>query len=272
MPRTQVMSSHRTAREVVKGAGMNIQKEDEIIEESSLDILANGVGRVLMIKRSTPVRLLLYGEESQVYSKSRNVRDFLAEKNIALASDDTLSLDQNSELSPNMTIEIWRNGVQTISEKRPVDFNVERIQDPNQATDYRQVQKAGVKGEKMVTFEVNMKNGQEISRREIQSVVTKQPETEVVVVGAKPSFGGDFAAALSKLRACEAGGSYSNKNNPSYRGAYQFDYRTWANRGGYYDPADAPPEVQDQAARELYVRRGWQPWPVCGSSIPDVYR
>ena len=117
-----------------------------------------------------------------------------------------------------------------------------------------------------------MRNGQEVDRKEIQSVEIEKPSEQVEIVGAKPNFNGDFAAALAKLRACEAGGDYANKRNPSYRGAYQFGYTTWGYYGGYYDPADAPPEVQDQAARDLYVRRGWQPWPHCGSGLPDTFR
>ncbi|NDH11670.1 MAG: hypothetical protein EBY44_08100 [Actinobacteria bacterium] len=44
----------------------------------------------------------------------------------------------------------------------------------------------------------------------------------------------------------------------------QFDYPTWQAVGGTGDPAVAPPEEQDARARELYARRGPQPWPECG--------
>lgn len=66
------------------------------------------------------------------------------------------------------------------------------------------------------------------------------------------------------LRLCESGNNYANKNNSKYRGAYQYDFSTWANYGGYYDPADAPPEVQDAKFAETYARRGATPWPHCG--------
>ncbi|RMH71483.1 MAG: transglycosylase, partial [Actinomyces sp.] len=49
-----------------------------------------------------------------------------------------------------------------------------------------------------------------------------------------------------------------------YRGAYQFDRQTWRTVGGTGDPAAAPPAEQDARARELYARRGSQPWPICG--------
>ena len=78
--------------------------------------------------------------------------------------------------------------------------------------------------------------------------------------------GGD---AWAKLRACESGGNYQ-AISPSgkYRGAYQFDQRTWEGVGGVGDPVDASPEEQDLRARILYSRSGSRPWPVCGRYLP----
>jgi hypothetical protein len=68
-----------------------------------------------------------------------------------------------------------------------------------------------------------------------------------------------------KLRWCESSDRYDAVSpSGTYRGAYQFDYATWQTVGGTGDPALAPPTEQDARARELYARRGWYPWPVCG--------
>lgn len=70
----------------------------------------------------------------------------------------------------------------------------------------------------------------------------------------------DWAA----LRRCESGGNYANRNNPRYRGAYQFSFRTWATVGGTGDPAEASPDEQDQRAALLFQRSGRGQWPTCG--------
>lgn len=77
--------------------------------------------------------------------------------------------------------------------------------------------------------------------------------------------GGPSEAQWARLRQCESGGNY-RAVNPSgkYRGAYQFDYRTWAAMGGSGDPAAASPAEQDLRAKMLYDLRGWRPWPECG--------
>ena len=133
-------------------------------------------------------------------------------------------------------------------------------------------QQAGELGKKVVSYELTLHDGKEAERKEIQSVIEKEPVKRIVKRGNKSAFGGDFAAALAKLRSCEGGYSSWNKAGPYY-GAYQFDQRTWsANAPAGAEYGNATPAQQDQAARNLYVSRGWSPWPHCGASLPDSYR
>jgi len=270
--RRLVMSAYQTPTQIAKHAGVSLQDEDTARLQMTSHLLRDGASEEMIIDRAVPVQLILYGKDSTVYTQATTVGRFLEEKHITLGAKDTISKAVTAAVTPNMKLEIWRNGKQTVTKEEAVDFETEEIQDANREVGYRQVKTAGVKGKKMVTYEIIMKNGREVSKKTIQTVVIKQPSKQVEIVGAKPSFSGDFAAALAKLRACESGGNYANKNNSLYRGAYQFGYTTWGNRYGIYDPADASPAQQDAAARELYVRRGWQPWPVCGANLPDTYR
>lgn len=68
--------------------------------------------------------------------------------------------------------------------------------------------------------------------------------------------GGDLPPCEVKQR--ESGGDYRAVNPTgcggySCGGAWQFDPRTWNGYGGYEFAQDAPPEVQDAKARELYA-------------------
>lgn len=63
-----------------------------------------------------------------------------------------------------------------------------------------------------------------------------------------------------RIAQCESGTFYGNKNNPKYRGAYQYSYSTWGNYKGYADPADAPPEVQDERFYLSFAQSGTSPW------------
>src|SRR5215217_9233211 len=68
---------------------------------------------------------------------------------------------------------------------------------------------------------------------------------------------------LEALRWCESTNDYTADTGNGYYGAYQFDLSTWWWLG--YDgwPSEAAPEVQDQAAVDLYNYSNWDAWPSC---------
>lgn len=68
---------------------------------------------------------------------------------------------------------------------------------------------------------------------------------------------------LERIAQCESGGSYTARNSESSAsGKYQFLTSTWRSFGDPRWPtaADAPPEVQEAAARRLYAALGTRPW------------
>lgn len=260
--RKKIMSAYRTPAQIIEHAEIEYRVEDKA--EVNMPI---GGAMQLSITRATPLTLVLYGKKETIYTHEKTVNGLLNEKNITLGENDALSLDKNTAITADMVIELWREGKQTITQEEDVQYSVEQIQDVDREVGFREIKTPGVKGKRTATYEIEMRNGIEISRREIQSVVITEPKMQVELVGAKSPFGGDLAAAFAALRQCESGGNYANKRNPLYRGAYQFSYQTWANNGGYHDPADAPPALQDAAALALYERRGWQPWPACSKKL-----
>ena len=270
--RIKVMSPYRTARQIIESAGMELRDEDETTMTVNADLVNDGSGVQLTIDRATEFSLKLYGKMVTAYTQADTVEQMLKEKGITLAPQDTLAIAKDTPITAGMKVEIWRNGKQTFTQEEAIAPTVRQVQDADQPVGYKKVQSAGKTGKKTVTYEIVMKNGKETSRKVIQTVVLEKAEERVEVVGSKPDFGGDFAAALLKLRTCESGNNYANKNNSLYRGAYQYSFDTWGNRYGIYDPADASPAQQDAAVRETYLRRGWQPWPNCGANLPDTYR
>jgi hypothetical protein len=79
----------------------------------------------------------------------------------------------------------------------------------------------------------------------------------------------DVFLACTRAHESDTAGGYSAVSpSGTYRGAYQFDARTWAgavSRAGFEEwagvPADqVPADVQDAAALQLYSERGNQPW------------
>ena len=79
-----------------------------------------------------------------------------------------------------------------------------------------------------------------------------------------PLPAGTTEAHWAALRSCESTNNYKAVSRTGkYRGAYQFDMKTWRSVGGTGDPAKAPPWEQDFRAYLLFKARGSQPW-TCG--------
>jgi hypothetical protein len=77
----------------------------------------------------------------------------------------------------------------------------------------------------------------------------------------------DVGDVWTRLRNCESGGQYGTNTGNGFYGAYQFHPRTWRTLGFPGLPHQAPPEMQDDAARRLQARSGWGQWPVCSRRI-----
>ena len=273
---TKIVTAYRTAKQIAKQAGITVHDADKTTLSPSKDPIADGTVEVMNIERATAFTFEFYGKVTQDYTMARTIGDMLKEKRITMGKDDGISPSVSTPITAGMTVKLWRNGVQTITTEEDVAFTTRQVKDADHKVGYKQVQIKGENGKRTVTYEINIQKGVEVSRKEVNSNVTKQPVEQVEVVGTKFSntFSGSFAEALARLRSCESGGNYANTRNSKYRGAYQYDYSTWANYQGIYDPADAPPAVQDQKAWETYQRRGWSPWPSCRNTqgLQDIYR
>lgn len=183
--RQTILTARSVGREIAEEAGLVVQDEDSMRLERSVNLLEDGPGMRLTIERATPVTLMLYGEVQEMYTQAATVGEFLEERAIMLDASDTLSVDRTQRLERNMTIEIWRDGVQTVTVVEPIDFSVRQVLDSDQLVGHREVDTPGVKGAKNVVYEIVRQDGVEIERRVIQEVVTAQPREQIEVVGNK---------------------------------------------------------------------------------------
>ena len=272
--RQKVFTPYQSARQIVEDVGVELYPEDETELIRSEDILHQGSGLDLVIKRATPFELTLYGETSTARTQAKTVGGMLKEKGIRLGENDRVSASLDDPITSDSKLRVWREGRQTITVDEGVDFEVEKIQDADHEIGYREVKTAGVKGSRSVTYEIVIQDGKEVSRKEIASIKKSDPVKQVEVVGTKMknSFNGSFAQALARLRSCE--GSYTSNTGNGYYGAYQYDVSTWGGFKGYSVASEAPASVQDEKAWLTYKARGWQPWPSCRISqgLQDIYR
>lgn len=255
-----VMSAYQTPKQIAAHAGIELRDEDEADVALSQDFVADGASLRMSVDRATSIKLTLYGKSDIVYTQALTVADFLKEKDIELGKDDDMSLDPSTPISPDMALSIWRNGKQTITQEEAIPFPTEKIQDANRDPSFKQVNTPGEDGKKMVTYEIVMQNGVEVSRVAIQTVVTKEPVKQVETVGTKFNYtGGPLSEAqIIALGTCESGMTPTRNSGNGFYGAFQFMPSTWRSVApAPYNsmmPHEAPLEAQKQAVQNLLSR------------------
>jgi len=181
----KVLTPYQTSKQIAEDAGLKLQAEDETIVEPVADMASYGAGLQVSIDRATPFTLVLYGKRMEAYTQEDTVNSMLKDKNITLGPNDTISAKSSDPITGGMTLEVWHNGKQTISEEVDIDFPVERVQDADRDISYREVKTPGEKGKRTVSYEVVMQDGKEQSRQEIQSIVTLEPKKQIEIIGTK---------------------------------------------------------------------------------------
>ena len=198
--RYRILSPYQSAKQIAKSAGLEVYDEDVLTISRIDDFVAEGgAGLLLTVKRSTPIYLVLYGNKVDARTQAKTVGDLLKEKGIILAEKDGVSPGLDTPITSGMAVDVYRDGEQTVSEEQEIAFPTKQIQDADQPLGYKEVQTEGVKGKKIVTYKVELKNGQEVSRTEIQSVTTVDPKEQVEVIGTKPpvSLTGDKSGVMA---------------------------------------------------------------------------
>ena len=185
--RQRIITAYQTPEQIAESIGIDLYPED-IATISRTDDLTKGFGEQLSITRAKTVRLTLYGETSNIRTQANTVSEMLQEKGIKITEADKISHNLSDIISENISVKVWREGQQTITVKESVNFDIEKIEDANRDADYRFVKVAGEKGQKVVTYKIIIRDGKEVSRQEITSLITQQPKKQVEIIGVRGKY------------------------------------------------------------------------------------
>lgn len=228
--RVKTMTPYQTPKQIAQDAGIPLQDEDIGLVQRSDDLVGEGAGLQLVIRRAIPFTLDLYGRKNKARTQAATVREMLVEKNIELGVNGRVSLSLDTPITAGLQVRVWREGKQTITLDEPIKFEVEQIFDADREVGYKAVKTKGVPGVKAITYEVEIKNGKELSRQKIAEIVTKKPTKQVEIVGIKPG-----PNALTKSKGAQY---FTDSNGVSHRETY-YDLpmnvvMQSCGQGGYY--------------------------------------
>ncbi|MBE1467673.1 resuscitation-promoting factor [Kibdelosporangium phytohabitans] len=210
----------------------------------------------------------------QVQTTAVTVDELLKELQTSLGPEDSVNVAADVKITDGAQVTITRNGVTVVNKAEAIAPPVEEIKDETMDKGTQQVVEAGVPGEKMVTWRITMKNGQETKREKIGEQVTKEPVKKVVKIGAKkpPSPPVSDGAVWDRLAQCEAGGNWAINTGNGYYGGLQFNASTWKAYGGQaYAPNAHQATREQQIAIATKVRDGrggtYSAWPGCAKKL-----
>lgn len=183
--RSKIITAYQTAEQIAKDANVELYPEDIPELDRSQNIMSDGAGLSVTIDRATEFTFDLYGSTTVARTQGETVGEMLEEKGIELGANGRASVALDTPVTPGLDIRVWREGRQTVTVEESVAFEVEEIKDADRVLGYKEVRAAGKTGLQNVTYEIVIKDGEEVARTKIAAIQTKAPEKQVVVVGTK---------------------------------------------------------------------------------------
>lgn len=184
--RTRVVTAEVDTSKIAAQVDADLLARDTVDTGIITDFVsAGGAGQEIRITRAKTVNLTLYGQKLTLRTQQTTVGAMLTESGIGLADSDTTSVPLDTAITDGMSLQIWRNGIQTIEQEEDVPFETQVVNDASKKVGYVEVQTAGQVGKKTVIYQVNMQNGVEVSREKISEVVTVPAVAQVEVHGTK---------------------------------------------------------------------------------------
>lgn len=191
-------SAATTPRSVVRQAGIEVHPEDKVESKLPDNFLKEGVlGEKVIIERSTPADINLYGSHVPVRTHARTVGELLEEKNIKVADNDEVRPSPDTPIKQGIQIFVVRPGTKLVTAEEEIPMPEEVVEDPRLSFGVQVVRQEGSPGKRVVTYQVEMENGKEISRKRIQEVVAVKPVKQVIAKGKAVYIPSDKSSLLS---------------------------------------------------------------------------
>lgn len=192
-------SAAGSARGMVQQAGVTLYPEDTVnLTPTTNFVTERSVAVRATVDRAVPVRVALYGAPAlTMRTQAKTVADFIKEKNIVITKADTIKPAMATTITDGMELTVIRNGIHTISINEDIAPPEQTVTDASMSLGAAAVRQAGTAGKRTNTYEINVQNGEEVSRKLLQSVVTVDPVPRIVARGTAVYVAPDKTAVMA---------------------------------------------------------------------------
>ncbi|HSX35719.1 MAG TPA: G5 domain-containing protein [Patescibacteria group bacterium] len=191
-------SAATTPRSIVQQAGIQVYPEDNLSLLPVDNFLTEGsIGERVVISRATPVSVNIYGTPVVMRTHAATVGALLTERGLKPEANDTVTPVANTPLTPNVQIFILRKGTTIVTEAQAIPMDTQIVEDDTLSFGTTAVRQQGSAGSKLVTYQVQLVNGKEVSRKEIQEVVTTPAVAQIIARGKAVQIPADKQAVMA---------------------------------------------------------------------------
>ncbi|MDQ0881219.1 G5 and 3D domain-containing protein [Peribacillus sp. V2I11] len=180
--RKEVWSTADTVDELLKDQDLSVKEQDKIIPSKSTKLKAN---MEVAIDKAFSLKLVVGGDEKQVWSTSTTVADFLKQQGVKLNDLDRVEPELTEKVEAENTVNVVRIEKVTDVVEEPVDFAVITKKDDSLSKGKEKIVKEGKDGLVSKKYEVIKENGKEVKRELLSEKVVNKKQDKVVTVGTR---------------------------------------------------------------------------------------
>ncbi len=190
-------SAATTPRSIVKKAGIQVYPEDKLELLPTVNFLTEGsIAQRVVIERSTPVNVNIYGTPVQMRTRSATVGELMDERGLKVEPNDYVQPSRSTRIAANMQIYLLRKGQKVSTEEAVVPMPTEIVEDSSLSFGTTAVRQQGQAGKKIITYLIEVINGQEV-RKVLQDITVQEPVTEIVARGKAVQIPSDKQAVMA---------------------------------------------------------------------------
>ena len=182
-----VNTATQSPREVAKEVGVNLFPEDDVTVTIPDNLIDEGSStEQLVIDRSIPVKLVMYGTSYELRTHSKTVEQLVKEKGLDV-EDVTVLPPGDTPLTPNMVVFVTYPDKNIVTTEEVIPNAEETVSDPELAAGQTKVRQEGAPGKKVVIYEVDKQDPN--VKKVLQEVIATQPVNKITAKGTKVVVG-----------------------------------------------------------------------------------
>jgi len=174
------MTAARTVGEALRERGITLYEAD-LVQPAPETLISEGLS--IQLQRSLPVTLQADGETASLRTRVQTVDDLLAQAGIELGPKDYVVPSVETDLKPEMRVEVVRISEEYYVEEIPIAYEVQQVADPELEIDQSRVDDWGREGALRRRVRVLFENGTEQYRTEEEEWIALEPQDRIIRYG-----------------------------------------------------------------------------------------